>query len=235
LVFNVNHVKGSLLSNPFLYIDINIILDYISICSTIIDYEGQIMKKRSKILNTTIKLFVEKDIKKVTMDDIAARANVSKMTVYKYFLNKESLYETVGKEVLDSCYDALTRQYETPDTAVHKMIGCTSVLVDFIAKGHLALCHKLSDLNEDVGGHLAHFNTDVKKIMISLIKEGKKGALIRKDISNECIYHYINMGMYYFQHNAEYRNKMIYEPSFREEYMTFLWSHIFIDFSGFTS
>ena len=193
------------------------------------------MNKRSKILNTTIRLFVEKDTRKITMDDIAERANASKMTVYKYFHNKESLYATVGKEVLDNCYDALIMQYQSSGTAAERMIGCTSVLVDFIAKGHLALCHKLSDLNEDVGGHLVQFNTDVKKIMISLIKEGKRDALIRKDIGNEYIYHYINMGLYYFQHNAEYRDKMMHERTFREEYMAFLWSHIFTDYSGFTS
>lgn len=193
------------------------------------------MNKRSKILSTTIRLFVKKDIKKTTMDDIAARANVSKMTVYKYFRNKESLYETVGRKVLDNCYDALTDQYESPHTAAQKMIGCTSVLVDFIAEGHLALCDELGDLNEDVKEHVGQFHTNIKEIMIALIEEGKRDALIRKDISNEYIYHYINMGLYYFQHNAEYHNKMMHEPSFREEYMAFLWSHIFTDYSGFTS
>ena len=49
-------------------------------------------KKENKILNTTINLFIRDGIKKVTMDDIAEYAKSSKVTVYKYFVDKDTLY-----------------------------------------------------------------------------------------------------------------------------------------------
>jgi AcrR family transcriptional regulator len=48
--------------------------------------------KAEKILNTTIKLFIHEGVKKTTMDEIAEKANVSKVTIYKYFIDKDTLY-----------------------------------------------------------------------------------------------------------------------------------------------
>lgn len=189
--------------------------------------------KRRKILDNSIKLFVDNDIKKVTMDDIAKLSNVSKMTVYKYFSDKESLYNYVGVAVIESCYNALIGLLDSDINVIQKMIGVTSVLVDFITQEHLSLCIELGALNNDVNIEIEQFNTNIKEIIISLIKEGKKNKLIYEDISDECIYHYIDMGLNYFQHNLEYREKIMSDSSFRRDYMTFIWSNIFIDHSQF--
>lgn len=48
--------------------------------------------KRLAIIEAAIRLFLDKDFVEVTMDNVAAEANVSKLTVYSHFRDKEMLY-----------------------------------------------------------------------------------------------------------------------------------------------
>ncbi|GHC38817.1 TetR/AcrR family transcriptional regulator [Aidingimonas halophila] len=55
------------------------------------------MSKRDDILNTALRLFNEHGYHAVGVDRIRDEAQVSKMTLYKYFSNKENLVEEVLK------------------------------------------------------------------------------------------------------------------------------------------
>jgi AcrR family transcriptional regulator len=63
--------------------------------------------KHAKILQAAAELFTEWDFHQVLMDDVAARADVGKGTVYRYFPTKEDLYfatifegwDRLGKEL----------------------------------------------------------------------------------------------------------------------------------------
>ena len=48
--------------------------------------------KHARILQAAVELFTERDFHQVLMDDVAARADVGKGTVYRYFPTKEELY-----------------------------------------------------------------------------------------------------------------------------------------------
>jgi AcrR family transcriptional regulator len=190
-------------------------------------------RKRTKILNSAIRLFKGHDIKKVTMDDVANLSNVSKMTIYNYFGDKETLYQYVGESLLDRCHHDLSQQFKSEINLVDKMVRCTSILSNFIAEDNLSLCIRLGDLNDEVKSHLLHFNESTRTIIFDLIREGKSRQLIFTDISDECLYHYIDMGLNYFQHNPEYRQKIMSDPAFRQEFLSFIWENIFIDSSVF--
>ncbi|MFZ7120672.1 MAG: TetR/AcrR family transcriptional regulator [Eubacteriaceae bacterium] len=189
--------------------------------------------KIDKILTTIIKLFSENDIKKVTMDDIARQANVSKMTLYKYFGDRESLYKYVFKWVVKQHDSQLEKVFSSKDNTTQNMIAFLNVSVDFIDKMHYALCMKLSQFDDDIKKEFTSLNHKNKTIMIDLIMQGKKNMLISRDISNECIYHYIDMGLCYYINNTDYRKKILSDNTFRKEFMTFLLSHVFVNFSHF--
>ena len=63
--------------------------------------------KHTRILQAAVELFTERDFHQVLMDDVAARADVGKGTVYRYFPTKEELYfatifegwDRLGKEL----------------------------------------------------------------------------------------------------------------------------------------
>jgi AcrR family transcriptional regulator len=189
--------------------------------------------KKLKILTKAIRLFKDNDTKKVTMDDIARLSNVSKMTVYKYYGDKESLYLYAAEALLERCDSDLKKHLNPHIDVVQKMIGFTSVLITFITEEDWSLCNRLGNLNEEVKNVLARFHESTKSLMLEIIKEGKKHHLMHENISDECIYHYINMGLNYFQNNMEYRNKVINNPVFRQEFMSFIWKNVFTDHSSF--
>ncbi|MDA0238946.1 MAG: TetR/AcrR family transcriptional regulator [Proteobacteria bacterium] len=54
--------------------------------------------KRRAIIDAATELFMERGFGDVSMDTIAARADVSKRTVYSHFENKEHLYEGIMSE-----------------------------------------------------------------------------------------------------------------------------------------
>jgi len=63
--------------------------------------------KHARILQAAVELFTERDFHQVLMEDVAARADVGKGTVYRYFPTKEELYfatifegwDRLGKEL----------------------------------------------------------------------------------------------------------------------------------------
>ena len=57
--------------------------------------------KRRAILDAAIKLFTLHSYGAVTMEAVAARAGVSKMTIYRHFADKESLFEAIVTSVSD--------------------------------------------------------------------------------------------------------------------------------------
>jgi len=55
-------------------------------------------KKVDSILLQASRLFVQHGYHKVTMESVAQYANVSKVTLYKYFRDKQALYENILKQ-----------------------------------------------------------------------------------------------------------------------------------------
>lgn len=56
---------------------------------------NQTEKKKKAILETTFALLNEKEIKDITIEEIAEKAEVSKVTLFKYYLNKNHLMKLV--------------------------------------------------------------------------------------------------------------------------------------------
>ncbi|MQW23817.1 MULTISPECIES: TetR/AcrR family transcriptional regulator [unclassified Lactococcus] len=56
---------------------------------------NQTEQKKAAILQTTFQLLNEKEIKDITVDEIAQKASVSKVTLFKYFQNKNHLMNLV--------------------------------------------------------------------------------------------------------------------------------------------
>lgn len=183
--------------------------------------------KYSKILNTTIKLFINNGIKKTTMDEIAESANVSKVTIYKYFGDKDSLYHIVGKSILDEYSDRMKEQLNQDNDISIKLANIMDSLSELIITNKLTLCKELSKLNNKLDINYTKFNTSYKDVVMQLISDGKNQGIIKQNIADEYIFHYIDMGLTYFETNTKYRDKITNDENFKSEFMEFLLSNIF--------
>jgi TetR/AcrR family transcriptional repressor of mexJK operon len=73
------------------------------------DGEGRSARKRSAILEAGRTMFMRKGYEGASMDEIAAVAKVSKQTVYKHFVDKESLFTEIITTGMESRSNELLR------------------------------------------------------------------------------------------------------------------------------
>ena len=185
-------------------------------------------KKQDKIINACINLFLQYGIRKTTMDDIAKSANVSKVTIYKYFGDKDSLYLAVGISIFNYYISLLKLQSEQSLPIDSKLEKVLDTLTELIASNKLMLCKELSRLNDSLYSEYENFYTEYKNIIIKLLDEGKSFGKIKNKINNEIGFHYIDMGLSYFENNLDYRHRILNDSVFQQEYINFVLSNIFV-------
>jgi len=64
------------------------------------------LEKRQALLGAAARLFLEQGFERTTVDAIAARAGVSKLTVYSHFEGKEGLFKTLIAEKCSEHFEA---------------------------------------------------------------------------------------------------------------------------------
>jgi AcrR family transcriptional regulator len=156
-------------------------------------YEKRTHNKRDAIITAAQELFAENGIAAVSITDIAAKANVSRVTLFKYFGNKEAL----AKEVVYSWIGHLMAEYDAiissdmplPQKLLGllntKLAGREKIGEQFIREtawddpGLLRLFKELA---------AAHA---LPKIM-QIIDEGKRSGDIAPNLDNEAILTYFS-------------------------------------------
>ncbi len=83
--------------------------------------------RREKILDVAEDLFIQNGIRTTTMEKIAADANMSKVTVYGYFSDKNTVFQAVAKRLSERMMEAVENALST-DTPLQ--VKVTSALVD---------------------------------------------------------------------------------------------------------
>jgi AcrR family transcriptional regulator len=95
---------------------------------------------RQGISNVATRLFIERGFDHVTVDEIAAAADVGRMTVFNHFPRKEDLFFDLDEEGREILRDALRRRdprvapIETLRLLVHRLVTEQSPFVEFSAR-----------------------------------------------------------------------------------------------------
>jgi len=119
---------------------------------------------RQMISDTATRLFMERGFDRVTIDEVAAAANVSKMTVFNYFARKEDLFFDIDDEVQNLVRDALARRGRRSPLAAlqtlahesienqHDLAKVTPVVAGFwkVVADSAALRARTRELNEEL-------------------------------------------------------------------------------------
>lgn len=151
-------------------------------------HEKRRLKKMNEIKKTTFALCNQYGAQKISVDEIAEKANVSKATIYKYFGSKEELIEQVISDVYD------------------KMILDTGAMIaqegDFLEKLHQIMQTKLSSFAMMQGDFLQEiitpsdspiarrFHDQIKELMYTFFDQGKAKGYIDPAVSNTVLYAY---------------------------------------------
>jgi len=159
-------------------------------------------QKRKDILTSAETLFKEKGFHNTKMEEIAAKASVGKGTLYEYFKSKQDIFDEFCienvtliregieeisnqdisfKEKLVEIFNRKKESMEFDDISIESMLSYKNIISEKVVKNMMV--------------HI----TDMNKILIKIIDQGKKEGVVDKNIPSEIIACIIigTMGEYY--------------------------------------
>jgi len=150
-------------------------------------------KKVESILINAENEFIDYGFNKVTMDSIAYKANVSKVTLYKYFSDKQVLYEHILKENYLKEFNEIERIIKSDMKFKEKLDLVTKTrLSKYITKKQL-----LMDENYNQSIDFKTFIKERAQIMnvlnTQLYDQGRVEGFIRDDLSDATLARYFNV------------------------------------------
>jgi AcrR family transcriptional regulator len=156
-------------------------------------YEKRTQLKKQSIIDNARELFIQRGVTEVKISEIAARANVSQVSIYNYFGDKNQL----AKEVLIVMLDEVIQEY---DEILNRDIPFPEKLEIIMTKKHSAVIEASSSLfsayawSDKVLRQVYREAALIKSthIYLKFIQLGKKEGTIEKWIPDEAILSYLS-------------------------------------------
>ena len=152
--------------------------------------EREKQQRREEIVQAAEKVFFNKGFELATMDDIAAKAEFSKGTLYLYFKNKEDLHMAVARRSIQMLRKLTTKATEGEGNAIEKLGRMGRAAIEF-SQTHPDHMKAIMTLEEMEPMALSATTSDVHEMVyqestvgsvIQLVEQGVKEKLIRADI-----------------------------------------------------
>jgi len=152
-------------------------------------------KKKNQIVEAAEKLFNQFGFKKVSVEEICQAADVSKMTFYKYFANKNELIKHLWQVMIDVSWAKLDQleQQDIPFAEKVKMIikmkeEATSQMGSAYIRDYLNMVPELMDFYNQIFG-------EVMTRFMKIIRKAQEKGEVRKSIRPEFFLAVINLMM----------------------------------------
>lgn len=195
-------------------------------------FERRREMKKGSILQAAAQLFVENGIEKVTVHEIATKANVSYALIYKYFISKDNLINEVmrwGYEKKYSLLESIVRS-EWSFLERYKQIFTQNTRIfdmdpEIIRKANAYDSDVISDIR-------SQYRTKSKKLYREFFEEGRREGYIRPDISIDALLLHRDAFYALIQINPGRFNELKYKRQLLQEYMDVLWFGIMIKKGG---
>lgn len=151
-------------------------------------------KKKGNIIHAAVELFCTHGIQKVSMAEIAKKANVSQVTIYNYFGSKDELLRYVIVGFMDNKWKEFEELLESNipfPQKIEQMIFDKSETAKMLNPEFLKT---VMSNNEDIQRLIEDFykNKALPGLM-KIIEQGQKEGYVKEGISNDAILFYIHM------------------------------------------
>ena len=157
-------------------------------------FERRKEQKKESIIRAALELFMQYGFKKVSINDVAAKANVSPVTIYNHYRNKDNLVYEVTRYQLGVMMDYFRKIIYGDGTFPEKIqaIVFNKVEVASQFQGELAPL-ALQDNSIYKQPIYEEFEREAMNMTLDLFKEGKKEGYIGKDISEQTLIIYFDI------------------------------------------
>lgn len=157
-------------------------------------HERRARRKKEKIKKSAVKLFNKYGINKVSMDEIASNANVSKVTIYKYFNSKDELYTEVIKMVYTETFIAIEEIVNREISFIDKLKFIISSKIQSTKTNQGNFLQEIIENNYETNEYIhENFKSRTKELIFKFFDQGRQDGYIRDDISNELLIQYLEI------------------------------------------
>ena len=154
--------------------------------------ESSKIKKILQILSTAEDLFQRFGFKRITIEEICAKANVSKMTFYKYFPNKNELIKHLMNSWLNQVEKTI-KEFDGMDVPFTEKIKILlSLKEESTGKFSKEFLGEYMNPDPDLKNFLEDFYARATTFFIDFIKESQQKGDVRRDIKPEFLVAVIN-------------------------------------------
>ena len=157
-------------------------------------------KKENAILQAALTLSMKSGIQKVTIAEIAEKANVSQVTIFNYFESKDNLIQMVLKLYVDQTWDEQRKILDSDlpfKDKLKQLIFNESEYANHIHDDFFQYLVKYYSNGKNYIEEL-YINEGIPRL-IAFFNEGKEQRIIDPNLSDEAILIYIQMFKEYLQ------------------------------------
>lgn len=163
-------------------------------------FEKRREQKKKDILTAALTLFMEYGIQKVSIAEIAKKANVSQVTIYNYFESKDNLTQFVFKYYVDQVWNE-QKQFLESDLPFNEKI--TKILFEKRTAANQISERFFQDFMKDYARGQSYveevYEKETLPLFIKLFNEGREQGSIDAGVSDEAILFYLKMFQEYLQ------------------------------------
>ncbi|MDF2910995.1 MAG: hypothetical protein K0Q56_1876 [Sporolactobacillus laevolacticus] len=156
-------------------------------------YKRRTEIKKEKIKRTAIELFTTYGIEKVSIAEIANKANVSPVTIYNYFGTKEELSKKVISDMLEEAWQGRIQLINSDLPFQKKMEKMIFETTDFAGMVNPDFLKEIMSNSPEMKKIVEDVYQRYLSVLLKFIEEGKKEGSINKEISDETIVFYFNV------------------------------------------
>ncbi|WP_421908658.1 TetR/AcrR family transcriptional regulator [Methanolacinia petrolearia] len=157
-------------------------------------HQKRAIKIENHIKRSALELINTHGPAKVSIDEIARHANVSKVTIYKYFSSKDGLYNEIIKMILDENMESTQTIINSDLTFLEKLkyiIATKSNSVNYMGGEFLQeFIRNDREIEEYIK---TNYENKFTELMFNFFEQGKYNGYIDYSLSNDIIYTYIKI------------------------------------------
>ena len=148
------------------------------------------LRTRRELLDAALEVFAEAGYGSASVENIAARAGASKVTLYSYFpQGREELFQELYEEINNELLDMVKAVYATKDDFGAHVVAVTTALMDVAQRPLVGRFYSIDDpaLDEALTPVRGHASQVAAKLIAKDLAAAKRAGLVKTKASPKAV------------------------------------------------
>ena len=150
------------------------------------------LKKMAAIKQAALALFIAHGVERVSMEEIAAEAHVSKVTIYNYFGSKDALYAQVLDLYIEETLAAAEAILNSEQNFLEKLKAIMMLQIEVTQALDFERLFEIWEANPAMGPQ-ERLQDKVRDFIYRFFAEGRRDGFIDEHLSFDLLYLYVEI------------------------------------------